>query len=218
MDGIFWAMVGVSAIAAASYGLFCLNLAPSLWRGGLKTLFMAPLALALWLAHAPLLLVVAAAASALGDFFLAFDKKWVLPLGILAFLVAQISYCLLFHQLTPAAADTPLWLRAGGIAIVVTVSAVLLITLTPKLGALAVGVVPYSLAITAMGVLAMLLPAQGWPVMAGAFSFLLSDATLSFELFKFAPDAPERRVTGPIVWWSYAAAQALIVWGVLRLV
>jgi hypothetical protein len=32
------------------------------------------------------------------------------------------------------------------------------------------------------------------------------------------PDAPVRRVTAPVVWWTYAAAQLLIVWGIVAVV
>jgi hypothetical protein len=31
-------------------------------------------------------------------------------------------------------------------------------------------------------------------------------------------DAPARRFTAPVVWWTYATAQVLIVWGVINLV
>ena len=75
---------------------------------------------------------------------------------------------------------------------------------------------PYSLAIAAMACMAMWLPWAGWPAMLGVVSFVVSDGVLSAELFKLASDAPARRITAPIVWWSYAGAQALIVWGIVR--
>jgi uncharacterized membrane protein YhhN len=53
--------------------------------------------------------------------------------------------------------------------------------------------------------------------MLGAVLFLVSDFVLATELFRLPPDAPVRRITAPVVWWTYAAAQVLIVWGVIRL-
>jgi uncharacterized membrane protein YhhN len=64
--------------------------------------------------------------------------------------------------------------------------------------------------------MAMWLPWAGLPAMLGVIFFLVSDGVLSVELFRMAPDAPARRITAPIVWWTYAAAQALIVWGIVR--
>ena len=54
--------------------------------------------------------------------------------------------------------------------------------------------------------------------MIGALSFLTSDFVLSAELFRLAPDAPARRWTGPVVWWTYAAAQVLIITGIVLVV
>jgi uncharacterized membrane protein YhhN len=69
-----------------------------------------------------------------------------------------------------------------------------------------------------MGVAAMWLPWAGWPAMIGALLFLTSDFALAAELFRLSPNAPVRRITAPVVWWTYVAAQALIVWGVINLV
>jgi uncharacterized membrane protein YhhN len=92
-----------------------------------------------------------------------------------------------------------------------------LIWMAPKLGWMAVAVVPYAVAITTMGAAAMWLPWAGWPAMLGALSFLVSDFVLAAELFRLPAEATVRRLTAPVVWWTYAAAQALIVWGVIRL-
>jgi uncharacterized membrane protein YhhN len=76
----------------------------------------------------------------------------------------------------------------------------------------------YGGAITMMALQAMWLPWIGWPAMLGAVLFLTSDFVLSAELFRLPPDAPVRRLTAPIVWWTYAGAQALIVTGVVLVV
>ena len=49
--------------------------------------------------------------------------------------------------------------------------------------------------------------------MLGVVSFLVSDFVLAAELFRLPADAPARRITAPVVWWTYVAAQVLIVTG-----
>jgi uncharacterized membrane protein YhhN len=103
-------------------------------------------------------------------------------------------------------------------ALIIATSLGFLAWMAPKLGWLALGVVPYAIAITALAVSAVWLPWPGWPTMLGAVSFLVSDLVVSAELFRLPPDAPVRRVTAPVVWWTYAAAQLLIVWGIVAVV
>jgi uncharacterized membrane protein YhhN len=214
----FWALAVIGLAAAAAYGLYFLNRPPTLVRAVVKTLFMAAFAAALVGAGAPFPLVAAIVASAFGDFFLAFDKKWLLPLGILSFLVAQLAYLVIFFFSWMFAGDiSPLWPRYIAFGLIIATTIAFLIWMAPKLGWMALGVIPYSLAITAMGAAAMWLPWFAWPAMLGAVLFLLSDFVLAAELFRLPPDAPVRRITAPVVWWTYAAAQVLIVWGVIRL-
>lgn len=213
----FWALAALSASAALLYGIVFLNRPPSLLRAAVKTLFMASLAGAFLVAHAPPPLIFALGAAALGDFFLAFDKTWALGLGILSFLFMQVLYLLMFFGLWMLSGDnSPLWPRYAMMAIIVIASLGFLVWIAPKLKWLALGVVPYSLAIAAMACMAMWLPWAGWPAMLGVISFVVSDGVLSTELFKLGPDAPVRRITAPLVWWTYAGAQALIVWGIVR--
>lgn len=215
----FWALAGVSAAAAVAYGLYYLRRPPTLLRAIVKTVFMAALTGAFVTAGAPFPLLVALGASALGDFFLAFDKKWILPLGILSFLLAQLAYLLIFFGLWIFSGDnSPLWPRYAIMALIILTTIGFLIWMAPKLGWMALGVVPYSIAITGMAVQAMWLPWPGWPAMLGAVLFLTSDLVLSAELFRLAPDSPHRRITAPVVWWTYAAAQALIVTGIVAVV
>lgn len=213
---IFWALVALGVAAAAAYGLYFLRRPASLVRAGVKTLAIGAPAVGFALAGAPFPLVLALAASALGDLLLAFDKKWVLPLGILSFLIAQLVYFAIFAAIWFFSGDnSPLWPRYLGMAQVIVASLVFLIWMGPKLGWMAFGVVPYAIAITAMAAMAMWMPWVGWPAMFGAMLFVLSDFVLAAELFRLAPDDPMRRVTAPVVWWSYVGAQALIVTGIL---
>ena len=59
------------------------------------------------------------------------------------------------------------------------------------------------------------MPWDGWPAMLGAILFVVSDFVLATELFRLPEDAPVRRITAPVVWWTYVGAQALIVTGIL---
>ncbi len=212
----FWALAALAGAAALAYGLFFLDKAPNWPRALLKTASMAALTAAFAAAHAPLPLLIALGAAAAGDFFLAFDKKWILPLGILSFLIAQVLYLAIFFGLWLLAPDgAPLAPRYVATALIVATSLGFLVWMGPKLGWMALAVVPYSLAITAMACMAMWLPWAAWPAMLGVVLFLISDFVLAAELFRLAPDAPARRITVPVVWWTYAAAQALIVWGIV---
>ena len=88
-----------------------------------------------------------------GDFFLAFDKKWLLPLGILSFLIAQLAYLLIFFALWFFSGDnSPLWPRYVAMALIIATAIGFLIWMAPKLGWMALGVVPYAIAITGDGV------------------------------------------------------------------
>lgn len=214
----FWLAAALGVAGAAAYGLLLLRRPPSLLRALVKTLFMGAFTAALVFAHAPVLLITAIAASALGDFFLAFDKKQLLPLGILSFLIAQLLYVVIFGEIWfVAGEDEPLLPRHIATGAVIAAALGVLIWMAPKLGWMAVAVVPYAVAITTMGAAAMWLPWKGWPAMLGALSFLVSDFVLAAELFRLPADAKVRRLTAPVVWWTYAAAQVLIVWGVTRL-
>lgn len=216
---IFWTLAAFGLGAAAVYGLIFLHRQPSLLRAGVKTAFLAAFTGALISAQAPAPLVAAIALSALGDLWLAFDKKWTLPLGILSFLLAQVLYVVIFTALWFFSGDNaPLLPRYLAMGATIIIALGFLVWMAPKLGWLAIGVVPYSIAITAMAVAAMWLPWPGWPAMLGAVSFLVSDFVLAAELFRLPPDAPQRRITAPVVWWTYVAAQVLIVAGVTNLV
>jgi uncharacterized membrane protein YhhN len=213
----FWALMAVSAAAAVAYGTYFLD-RPRTWaRALVKTAFMGAMTGAFVVAGAPFPLVLALAAGAAGDFFLAFENKnGTLPLGIMSFLAAQLLYLLLFFALWFFSGDnSPLWPRYAAMALIIATALAFLIWMGPKLGWMALGVVPYAIAITGMACMAMWMPWAGWPAMIGAISFLVSDFVLAGELFRLPPDAPARRITAPVVWWTYVAAQVLIVWGVV---
>jgi len=216
-DFVFWALMAVSLGAAAAYGTVFLDRPKTLLRAAVKTLFMGAMTAAFIVAGAPFPLVLALAASAFGDLFLALENKnGTLSLGILSFLIAQLLYFLIFFGIWFFSGDnSPLWPRYAAMALIVATALGFLIWMGPKLGWMALGVVPYAIAITGMACMAMWMPWAGWPAMIGAASFLVSDFVLSAELFRLPADAPARRITAPVVWWTYVAAQVLIVLGVV---
>jgi uncharacterized membrane protein YhhN len=216
LDPAFWALAALGLVAAIAYGVYFLRQPASWVRAGVKTLAIGAPAVGFVIAGAPFPLVLALIASAMGDFFLAFDKKWVLPLGILSFLIAQLVYFVIFAAIWFFSGDnSPLWPRYVAMGLVTATSVGFLIWMAPKLGWMAFGVVPYAIAITAMAAMAMWMPWDGWPAMLGAALFVVSDFVLATELFRLPENAPERRVTAPVVWWTYVGAQALIVTGIL---
>ena len=213
---VFWALAALGLAAAVAYGVYFLRRPPTWLRAGVKTLAIGAPAAGFIIAGAPFPLVLALVASALGDFFLALDKKWVLPLGILSFLIAQLVYFVILTAIWFFSGDnSPLWPRYLAMGALIATTIAFLIWMAPRLGWMAFGVVPYSIAITGMAAMAMWLPWDGWPAMVGAVLFVVSDFVLATELFRLPQDASVRRVTAPVVWWTYVAAQALIVAGIL---
>lgn len=211
-------LVGLGVAAAFVYGVFFLSTPPTLARAIIKTLFMALLGVALVLMGASWVLILALAAAALGDFLLALDKPAMLPLGIGAFLICQLSYLFIFATHAAAgAAAAPVLARYAAIAAIVAIAIAFLAWIGPKLEAMTIPVVIYACAISAMASASMLLPWNAAPAMLGAAFFLCSDFVLAAELFRLAPDSPARRITAPIVWGTYAAAQVFIVLGILRI-
>lgn len=284
-DPAFWALAALGVIAAIVYGRFFLNRRESVVRALVKTGMMASFAAAFSLHGAFPPLLIAFAGSALGDFFLAFSKKWTLPLGILCFFAAQIAYFAIFLAMWMFSGDNaPLWPRytmmvllalvvlaylswfwnvpelkraplsgrvavacfialgaivpfiilavrtllghdqdeqsllAGGGVIGFVVFCGIIGWVRRDLGALKLAAMTYAGAILLMVVQSLWVPWAGWPVMIGAMLFLLSDLALAAELFRLPADAPIRELTRPLVWWTYAGAQILIVAGILLMV
>ncbi|MES1158513.1 MAG: lysoplasmalogenase family protein [Terricaulis silvestris] len=287
-----WVLCGLSAAAAILYGLVLERKPPSFFRALVKAAFLTTLAGAFALAQPHVLFVhtllpwaifvAALLAAALGDFLLAFDKPWVLPLGMIAFLIMQALYIITFLGRIPDMPNQPearlvmaaliglvvivylIWFWreprtgrnpllallaiAGAFAIggapvvialtgrfgfydvgrmylapswmlasVILIAAIFFMWLRRDLGAVKLAGMVYAAVILQMAFVSLWLPWSGWPVMLGAFFFLISDGVLSAELFRLAPEAKARALTGPVVWWTYAFGQALIAFGVARL-
>ena len=197
------AALGVSVIGAALYGFVFLRRDPSLLRTLVKSLAVGSLAL-LAAFHGPWLLAVGLAFSTLGDAFLAGKPERWLPFGLASFLVAQVTYAVVF------------WMTAGGPGVVepsrlaamgvVAAGALgMLAWLWPKLGPLRLAVIAYVAAIVAMVETSLMLRAS-WATL-GALLFFGSDAVLSAQLFR---QRCQTVLGEQAVWWLYFAGQFAI--------
>ncbi len=109
-------------------------------------------------------------------------------------------------NITPA-----FWMSAAAALIVLGI----IVWMRRDIGPMKFAIMPYAVTITAMAALSLFGSWAAWPAMLGAALFVISDGVLAGELFKLAPDAPARRITSPIVWWTYYAAQCLLALGII---
>ena len=128
-----------------------------------------------WQNRAPALALALLVASA-GDVLLAYDA--FVP-GLAAFLVAQLFYAVLFARRFQWRGD-----RLPLVLMLLLWSGSLLLLIGPQLGALAVPVYAYVVAILTMGLAALLSRQRLWPGAAGAACFILSDSLIALGLFQ----------------------------------
>jgi uncharacterized membrane protein YhhN len=155
------------------------------------------------------ILGIALTLSSIGDVLLDLDPERLFVAGLGSFLLAHLTYVVLFVRNRPKP-------FAIGTAQVLGMTLVLLYTLTisswllPSLGQLIVPVAIYMCAITAM-VLACILARFSSPwIICGAILFLASDSLLAVN--KFKTPIPYRDY---LVWSTYYAAQFAIASGFL---
>jgi uncharacterized membrane protein YhhN len=200
------ALLVVAMTIAAVWGLGFLAKPASLPRAAIKTAPVALLALAAFLGGGPSALAAALALGALGDWLLAFEGRRAFLAGVAAFLMAHLLYAALFFSgQNEAWTGGPVFL--GATLALFALSAAIYRRLLPHLGDMKIPVAFYCAAILAMAVAAL---SRGLdPVLlAGVALFMASDTALAYE--KFAAGTGARLATRRFVWFSYAAAQALI--------
>lgn len=202
-------LYGCAIAWGTAYGLFILARRRDHLRAAAKTIAVTLLAATALLSGQPVLLVLALALSALGDFFLAYEGEHNFFAGLVSFLLAHIAYCTLFF-----AGQDPVWsggigFFAGTIAIFAFALAMLR-QLRPHLGKMRLPVTLYTGILSAMAIAAL---SRGLdPVLLPGIGLLLaSDTVLAFERFVFAPDSPNRRWSGPVIWFTYLFGQALVL-------
>lgn len=205
--------------AALLYGMALNRSAPSPARTVIKTAGLAGLSVVAALAGLPWLLVLALAASAVGDGLLAGPGERRFMAGVGAFALAHAAYVPLFIGLGAWQAP-PDGTRLAAMALLLVVAVWLLaVVLWRYLGALRWPLTGYFLIILAMGFTALAMPGSvgGLAITAGAMAFVLSDMVLGIELFRLKDGSRWRSLTGPAIWVLYFGGQALIAWGVLVL-
>lgn len=205
--------IALIGLAVAVAYLPMTNRPNSLLRSVWKTIPVAALALAAWLAGGPALLVAALFLSALGDLALSRDGEAAFLYGLSSFALSHLVYILhilaisalfpwdAFAQIPPAAI----------ILAAVTLSTE--IWLIPHTGTMRWPVRAYVLIILTMGLSALTLPLTFWPAILGAGLFALSDLILSVELFRLGPDHRLTPLASKLVWITYIGAQAGLFWG-----
>jgi len=182
----------------------------------LKALGMAPLAVLAFrvlgdaASRDRLMLTSALALSCVGDVFLQLDFRRYFLHGLAAFLLAHLTYVLLFTRnwprpLRPSTGQTIL------VALVLVYFALGCVWLWPDLGRLAVPALAYAAAVTAMTVSAILTGLSRPFVCVGAFLFLISDSLLAAGRFK-ASLPP----VAFLIWPTYYLGQYGITMGFLR--
>jgi len=158
-------------------------------------------------------LVAALAFSAGGDFLLElrhigrYGPSVLFLFGLAAFLFAHLCYIALFAP-RPALGGTPP-LRRFGTILIVGMLALMFVVLWPSLGVLRIPVVLYGLALSTMGITAQQSYFRGM-VALGGVTFVVSDSLLALQHFH-----GHFPMQGPLIWFSYYAAQVLLTMGVL---
>ena len=217
LDPVRVAVAATSLALSVAYLAF-INAEPGQARTAVKTAPIAILALfPLACLNGPgaqagplLVLSVALALSALGDFFLALkdQTRFFVP-GLASFLAAHVAYLIAFLPHASAPGATAI---AAMIAVLAT-AVTLLTIIAPKLGRLRGPVFAYFAVIMAMVAAALFIKEAPWYLGAGAVIFAASDSLIAVRKFL----APFPRIN-EAVWITYIAAQFMMISGFLTLI
>lgn len=198
-------LLTISVVLAVGYSVWFSPRGVSWPKTVVKTASMALLAAVAWAYGGPVLLVIALALGAVGDFWLSRDGDAAFLMGLVSFALGHLAYIGLLLQFgaVPVMGALPVAMAvfAGAMAFV----------LWPRAGDLRVPVMVYVAIIATMGVLAFGLSPVWWLGTIAALSFVVSDAILSFELFVLPKESAIRPVTSRLVWITYFAAQAMFL-------
>jgi uncharacterized membrane protein YhhN len=161
------------------------------------------------------LLGIALMLSLVGDLFLgvhrlgSLNSESLFMFGLTSFLLAHLVYIVMFRGYWPANWWRPGLARICGVLAILVLLGSLLTVLWHSLDGLLIPVVLYSLALSSMGISAMLADLDSPMAAFGALSFIISDAIISVS--KFHGHVPG---SGALIWITYYSAQVLILLGV----
>jgi uncharacterized membrane protein YhhN len=139
--------------------------------------------------------------SAMGDISLSFEGEKFFIAGLVSFLLAHVMYIITFAQGSAWSMDH-VWL----LGVLAVFGVVMVVVLTPHLGEMKIPVYVYISVILTMDVMAVMRGGTcNWILIAGAFTFTVSDTILALNKFrKPIPGAHYYVMT------TYYAGQALI--------
>lgn len=206
-------LVFAAAVIALIYGVFILHQPENLFRSIMKTVPVALLAIAALLAGLPLVVVLALAACAAGDWFLSLEGETNFLLGLSAFLLGHLLYTTHFLSLISLDQLFTTDMALLGLILLALIASVLF-RLWPHLDGLKIPVAIYAFAIAAMAFAAKA-AGPGQIVLAGIALFMVSDIILAQERFTPLTNTMLRRSIPYLVWFLYFAGQALIVYGMI---
>ena len=135
------------------------------------------------------LLGIALAFSLVGDFLLgvhrlgSLDGQTLFLLGLVAFLLAHLVYIAMFRRYWPSIWWRPELLRICGALAILVLFGCLLRMLWPSLGPMLIPVLLYSLALSCMGISALLADLVTPVAAFGALLFIASDAMIAIDKF-----------------------------------
>lgn len=228
-------MASASFTAAIIYGAIFVVFQPSLTRAFIKTCavgflsYAALIAFEEYVTPEPYLVVYALIASAIGDWFMSWQKRiWIL-FGITAFFVAHAAYLIYFWQLhgdSLGAISLASSLGVITLSLFTAITFVWLAFIWGRISPMQIPVTLYSFMIAACGALVMLLPDIYIYTKIGMLLFIVSDMLLSLTTFSRAEDyarnnhledwKPQHHpFQDRLVWFLYYTGQALIVFGLL---
>ncbi len=203
---VLYAGVGTALGVGFVYGvLLCYR--PQNWlRTFLKAIPLAALCIAAAANSAPWLVLVALAASLLGDIFLSREGDRAFLAGLIGFAVAHVAYAIHFFGLSLSGIA---WGPTLGVLALALSTEIWLI---PHVGALKVAVRIYVLLIFSMAATALMLEARTIATL-GALLFVASDFILALQTFRLSPLSKWQIPTQISLWFLYILAQVAIVLG-----
>lgn len=212
LTSVHKSLFGLAVLAAAGYLLLPLTEGslPFIIIKPICCLFLAILAyLTVKESRTQKLLVLALLMSGLGDIFLAIRSSDFFVQGLGSFLIAHLLYIALFAH--ARSWSQPSKYKMLLTAVVILFSAIMMWVLWPLLGALKAPVYLYISVITLMVICAIYSNFNSLLVIAGALSFLFSDATIAINKF-VEPFA----AASPFIWVTYAGAQILLTLAIIK--
>ena len=206
----FTLLLAAAAVLALIYWVQFCHRGASWPKSAVKTISVALLAVAASLSGGPVLLTVALALCALGDYLLSRDSEAQFMAGVGAFAAGHIAYVALF--LTHPDSDVARLATVanlGVIAMLAVFGAGMMRLLWSRAGDMRGPVMGYIPVILAMAIAVLAVAPHAplaWALPAAAL-FLISDTTLSLDLFVLR-DGSARRLAPFVVWPTYWLAQA----------